>query len=89
MPKVNTFKEDETLDIKINKNFLLKASKYVKKYKKEFILTLIVMLVSTIAIMAGPYIIKIAVDTMIPEKNIKGLMILGIIFLITVVFHEF
>ena len=85
MPKVNTFKEDETLDIKINKNFLLKASKYVKKYKKEFILTLIVMLVSTIAIMAGPYIIKIAVDTMIPEKNIKGLMILGIIFLITVV----
>ncbi|MCI9626738.1 MAG: ABC transporter ATP-binding protein [Clostridia bacterium] len=89
MPKVNTYSQDEDLKVSLNKSHLQKAKTYLLKYKKEFILTLIVLLISTVANMALPYIVQIALDDMIPSANIRGLFTLGGICLVIMIISIF
>lgn len=77
MAKVNTYDSDEELKVKMNKAQLKRAAHYIKPYKKEFILTIFVMLLATVAAMSTPYLFQIAMDNMIPEGNIRGLIYIG------------
>ena len=81
MAKVNTYAQDEDLNASLNKDQLKKAGKYIRPYKKEFILTLAVMLLATTANMSLPYLMQIALDDMIPQGNVHGLIVLGTICL--------
>lgn len=84
MAKVNTYNQDEDLQVKINKTHIDKAKKYITPYKTEFIKVLIILLLASVATMSGPFIVKIALDEKIPNKDINGLLMLGGIYLITV-----
>ena len=85
MAKVNRYNEDEELTVKINRTHIAQAKKYITPYKREFILTLSVVLVSTVANMSAPYLLQVALDEKIPNKDIRGLMVLGVIFACTIV----
>jgi len=89
MAKVNTYDKDESLNIKLNKTHLGKAKKYISPYKKEFILTFIVLIFATVANMSAPYLIQNALDVQIPNKSIKGLIILGALFVLIAVIAVF
>lgn len=81
----NKYDVDESLDIKFNLEYCKRLLSYVKPYKNEMVITLIVMLLSSIASLIGPYLVKIAMDKNIPNKDMRGLVLICIVFLATIV----
>ena len=81
----NKYDVDESLDIQFNLEYCKRLLSYVKPYKKEMVITLIVMLVSSISSLMGPYLVKIAMDENIPSKDMRGLVLICIIFVTTIV----
>jgi len=81
----NRYDEDENLEVEFRWEHCKRLMKYIVPYKKEMFLTLASMLVASIASLLGPYLVKIAMDSSIPNKDIRGLIYICIIFLITIV----
>ena len=81
----NKYDEDEELGTPFSWAYTKRLLSYVVPYKKEMMVTLLVMLISSISTLLGPYLVKVAMDTNIPNNDVKGLIIVCIIFFITVV----
>jgi ATP-binding cassette, subfamily B, multidrug efflux pump len=81
----NKFDVDEKLESQFNLSHLLRILNYVKPYKKEISITVLLMLLSSTATLAGPYLFKIAIDKIIPNGDFRGLLLLSSIFLLTLV----
>ena len=81
----NKFDEDEEIVEEFNYKQFKRLLKYLKPYKKQMVITLILMLISSVAGLLGPYLTKIAIDTEIPNKNFKMLTLITIIFFITII----
>lgn len=81
----NKYDVDEELGTPFSWKYCKRLLSYVVPYKKEMIITLMVMLLSSVATLLGPYLVKIAMDTNIPNKDVKGLIMVCILFFITVV----
>ena len=62
----------------INTKYLRRAFKYLSPYKKEIAIALIAMLVSTVAGLAAPYILKVAIDDHIKQGIYKGIPLLAL-----------
>ena len=83
----NKYDVDESLESEFNITYVKRILKYLKPYKKEMLITLAIMLIASVANLIGPYLIKIALDTKIPNKDINGLMVLSLIFFATVIIN--
>lgn len=81
----NTFDVDETLEKEFNWSHYKRLVVYIKPYKKAVFKTLFVIILANLASMLGPYFTKIAIDQVIPQKNLSLLLILGAIFLFSLV----
>ncbi|EKO5648817.1 ABC transporter ATP-binding protein [Enterococcus faecalis] len=81
----NTFDVDETLEKEFNWSHYKRSGAYIKPYKKAVFKTLFVIILANLASMLGPYFTKIAIDQVIPQKNLSLLLILGAIFLFSLV----
>lgn len=81
----NTFDVDETLEKEFNWSHYKRLGAYIKPYKKVVFKTLFVIILANLASMLGPYFTKIAIDQVIPQKNLSLLLILGAIFLFSLV----
>ncbi|EPM8029301.1 ABC transporter ATP-binding protein [Enterococcus faecalis] len=81
----NTFDVDETLQKEFNWSHYKRLGAYIKPYKKAVFKTLFVIILANLASMLGPYFTKIAIDQVIPQKNLSLLLILGAIFLFSLV----
>ncbi|HCY9035215.1 TPA: ABC transporter ATP-binding protein [Enterococcus faecalis] len=81
----NTFDVDETLEKEFNWSHYKRLGAYIKPYKKAVFKTLFVIILANLASMLGPYFTKIAIDQVIPQKNLSLLLILGAIFLFPLV----
>lgn len=81
----NTFDVDETLEKEFNWSHYKRLVAYIKPYKKAVFKTLFVIILANLASMLGPYFTKIAIDQVIPQKNLSLLLILGAIFLFSLV----
>ncbi len=82
----NRFDEDEkTYEQKLNLHVVLRIFHWIKPYKKQMILACIMMLSSAGISLTSPLLIKIALDTAIPNADfrmlalISGGMLLGVI----------
>lgn len=80
----NKYDVDETLYTPFNWGYCKRIGKYLGKYKKQMIITVFLMLISSIATLYGPYLIKIAMDSSIPNKDIKGLIGVVICYVLTI-----
>lgn len=89
MAKVNTFNQDETLKIRLGKSHLSKIKTYIEKYKKDFILTLIVLSLATAVTAAEPFLLQNAIDVQIPQKNITGIIILSVTIILFTIYGIF
>lgn len=81
----NKFDVDEDLTAKFNFKHLKRLIGYIMVYKKKVLLAVLTMLVASAAGLVGPYLIKIALDTMIPAGDVAGLTTLSLIYLGTLI----
>jgi len=82
--KVN-IEEHEKAESSINTKYLRRVFKYLAPYKKEITIALIAMLISTVAGLASPYILKIALDNHIKLGIYKGVPFLAFLILVSAV----
>lgn len=81
----NKFDVDEELESPFSFAHLKRLFGYLKPYKKTIIFTVIIMLISSVANLIGPYLIERAIDVNIPAKDIGGLGVLAAIYLLSLV----
>lgn len=90
MARRNTYKEDEVLETPFEWGHLLRASVYIKKYAGKMIFAMILSAVGGIMGLFSPKLTQIALDGAIPEGNVKKLLFLAgllvLTFVISVIF---
>lgn len=74
----NAIKQDETLKTRSNYEITMRLFKYLKPYNKKVYLVLILMVFVMACSLLNPYLLKVAVDSFIESKNVKGLAIVGL-----------
>lgn len=73
--------EDEVLEKSFNLSQFKRLLAYLGPYRKQVVITLLIMILAAICGLVGPYLLKIAIDDYMVQKNYNGLAILAIIFL--------
>ncbi len=77
----NKYDIDEELEAQFNWAQFKRLIGYIKPYGKTIGITVVFMIVASIANLLGPYLTKIAIDDKIPQKDINGLVLLAGIYL--------
>lgn len=77
-----SLREDEKLEEKISIDIIKRLFKYLKPFKKEIAIVLLLIFIVMMVDLANPYFMKIAIDRFIKNKDPKGLIGVGIIVLI-------
>lgn len=80
MARTNRFSDDEPLRRPFNKDQFKRLLGYLGPFKKHLAVAFVLMLVSTMAGLAGPIIIKMAIDNYIAVGNIPGMIYLTLVF---------
>lgn len=83
----NKFDIDEELDTKFDFKQLKRMFGYLKPFKFKVAFTVLLMLAASALALLGPYLVKVAIDSKIPGKDIPGLLLLAGIFLLTLVIN--
>ncbi len=73
----NRFDTDEQLDEQFNPHIVKRLFQWVVPYKKQMITACAFMMLSALASLSSPYLIRMAIDKAIPEKNITMLFALA------------
>lgn len=79
MPKMHHSAEIPT-DFKMDRTLILRVLRYLQPYWKQVGTALVCLLVFSGLELAGPYIIKLAIDGPIAENNLSGLGFLTLIY---------
>lgn len=83
----NKFDIDENLDSPFNLKHFARLLDYIIPFKNKVIITAVLMIIAAISNLTAPYFIKVAIDTIIPNKDIKGLIFLSGLFVLTLVIN--
>ncbi|MBZ9533048.1 ABC transporter ATP-binding protein [Cytobacillus oceanisediminis] len=81
----NKFNVDEELETEFNWSHYKRIGAYIKPYKKALFITLLIILIANVAGMLGPFFTKIAIDEIIPNKDISLLIGISILFILSLV----
>ena len=81
----NKYDVDEELQAGFNISHLKRLIKYMKPYKNKIIISVTLMLISSFVSLLGPYLIKIALDDIIPSGNLVNLTILSVIYALSLI----
>ncbi len=84
--RVNKYDKDE-LNTEFKFHILKRSLKYLKPYRSKLIMTILISIFNGILFLFSPKIIQYAIDTIIPNKDIKALIIAGIILGIILIFN--
>ena len=80
----NTYFQDEELE-QINGHTLLRLLRLLSPHKYRVALSLGLVAVASIATLLGPYLVKIAVDKYIPEKDLLGVIRLSVLYILVLI----
>ena len=83
----NKYDVDEKLESEFNMAHVKRLMSYVKPYRRKMGITILIMLIASVANLLGPYLIKIALDSKIPNGDVIGLIILSLIYFATVIIN--
>ncbi len=81
----NKYDVDEELVSVFRMKDLIRLLRYMKPYKLTIVVTVILMLIASVANLLGPVLVQDAMDNRIPDKDINGLIILSVIFAVTLI----
>ncbi|HZJ82466.1 MAG TPA: ABC transporter ATP-binding protein [Clostridia bacterium] len=73
--------DDEKLEQPFDSNQFKRLLNYMKPYKKQVIITLILMIVAAVSGLLGPVFLQVAIDDYIEVADYKGLTIVTLLFL--------
>ena len=83
----NKFDIDEELEARFDAKQLRRLLGYLKPYRGKVAFTVVLMITTSLLSLLGAYLVKVAIDDMIPAGNIGGMFILALIFIATLVFN--
>ena len=83
----NKFDIDEELEAGFNMDHLKRLLGYVKPYRLKVAITVLLMLIASVMALLGPYLVKVAIDSKIPQGDINGLILLSVIFMLTLLIN--
>ena len=89
--KRNKYDVDEALDTPFNAASLKRSAKYIKRHLRETVITLILSVIGSACALSFPYMLKIVLDKMVPEKNIGYICAaaaVGIAFIVIIALCE-
>ncbi len=81
----NKYDVDESLETEFNIEHLKRLWTYVRPHKKDIIKTLLMVILTNIAILMGPYLLRYAINVLIPAGEILKLVIVAFVYLISIV----
>ena len=82
MPRMRIV-DDEVLEMPFNKKQFIRLLGYLKPHKKPMIISILLMVVASVCSLAGPYLIKVAIDEVIGKNTTDGLIPLVIAMIVT------
>ena len=82
MPRMRIV-DDEVLEKPFNKKQFIRLLGYLKPHKKPMIISILLMVVASVCSLAGPYLIKVAIDEVIGKNTTDGLIPLVIAMIVT------
>ena len=82
----NKYDIDEVMEDKFDLNQLKRVFQYVKPYRSQLALALFLMLSASALTMLFPLFISEIMDTYIPEKNIRAIVVLTLLSLVIVLY---
>ncbi|MFW3652582.1 ABC transporter ATP-binding protein [Vagococcus fluvialis] len=85
MAKKNTFRTDEELTKSFSLSDFKRLGTYIKPYKKQVTVILIIIILSNMIAMLGPYFMKITLDNYIPNQEKTKILQLGVIYLLSLI----
>lgn len=77
-----SLREDEKLEEKVNIEIIKRLIKYLKPYKKEIFIVLLLIGIVMAVELANPYFLKLTIDRYIKNKDIRGLFTIGILIIL-------
>ena len=80
----NKFDIDETLETPFSLKHLKRSFVYIRRHRVKLGAAIGMSMVSSACSLLGPYLMKIAVDTAVPEKSVRLLLILTGVLLISI-----
>lgn len=81
----NTFDQDETLQEEFNWHHYQRLGKYIAPYKRPVMKALLVIIFANMLAMLGPYFTKLAIDRYLPNQDVKGLVLMSLLFLLSLI----
>lgn len=83
----NKYDVDEELVSVFRMKDLKRLLGYLKPYKLKMTLTVVLMLVASVANLLGPLLVENAIDYKIPDEDVSGLVVLSAIFAVTLIIN--
>ena len=83
--KRNKFDVDEELQAEFNADQLKKIGHYLKKYKTSIAISVVIILISSLANLVTPLLLKYAIDDFLPNKNVSKLIIACVVFVAIII----
>jgi len=81
------FYEKDLVEKQIDKKIILKLFRYIKPYRLLLAFTIFLLLVTAGLQMAGPFLLKIAIDNYIMPGEFKGLLYVAILYGLIILFE--
>lgn len=85
----NKFNVDEELEEEFNWSHYKRMGSYIVPYKKPIFKVLFIIILANTAGMLGPYFTKLAIDEIIPQQNLRLLLILAAAFVLALLVIAF
>lgn len=79
----NKFDADEEIEQKFNPHIVMRLMKWIKPFRGWMALSCLLMLISSAISLTSPYLTRMAIDEAIPAKNIKMLVIISTVLLVS------
>ncbi|NQT66988.1 MAG: ABC transporter ATP-binding protein [Actinobacteria bacterium] len=81
------FYEKDLVEKQIDKKIILKLFRYIKPYRLLLAFTIFLLLVTAGLQMAGPFLLKIAIDNYIMPGEFKGLLYVAVLYGLIILFE--
>lgn len=79
----NKFDTDEEIEQKFNPHIIMRLFSWIKPFKGKMILSCFIMLLASLISLTSPWLIRKAIDEAIPAANIKMLVVIAGIVLVS------
>lgn len=84
----NKYDVDEELDVPFNFSQFKRILKYVKPYNKKILTAMVAMMIASALTLLSPMLLMKVIEDYIPDRNIKGIVLMAIIFAFIIFFSS-